>query len=269
MSSRYNDYAVVPEANNTIRVYSPEGDVILPGNYSQNDWAKLHRANPDLTETLIRLRQARSDEINAQQSRRDTVALAGGGALGTVAFNRLGNAPYHNLLRKGLEKVQSTYIQPQSVISETEHSKLYAPAPGVVEYETLGQNIPISEPLEAKRNFESFTQTLEGQKLYRAVPTGTPDEIRKKASIYRRLGFTDTQQPVGDGIGTVMRLDKRPGASEFGGLYRQGDKIAHWVAQNPERASKIARYGGGAGLALAGAGLLRAGWGIINPLEDV
>jgi hypothetical protein len=154
MSDFYNDYATVPEANNTIRVYTPEGDVILPGNYSQNNWRKLHRANPDLTETLIRLRQAKSDQINAQQSRRDVIGLAGAGALGTVAYNKIGAEPYQNWLRTGINKVQSTYIQPDTIIANTEYSKLYAPAPGVIEYETYGEEIPIGEPLEAKRNFE-------------------------------------------------------------------------------------------------------------------
>jgi hypothetical protein len=250
------------EANNGVIVQDPmTGELRMAGQFASNEWRKLATANPDLATALIKLRQSESDKINAQQSRRQVLSMAGAGLVARPIMNRFGHTYTLGATADLLKAHENTMVPKGTTIYESPDSRLYAKEAGMIEFEPVGsRTIPERDLVRAKTAFQNFKQSPEGRKLYVATP-GHGDEVRK-GEIYQKLGFTRT--PEG-----ILRLDKRPGADEFGGLYRLGDRTAYVMKTNPDMVRRIVKTGGTIGATLAGATLLRAGWGLINPLEDV
>lgn len=253
-------------ANNGIIAVDPESGELRPaGQYSQNEWRQLSRANPDLASALIENRSVRQDRARAQEDKRAGMTLAGGLLAGTALMESVGQARIQQGLVHVLDQHADSLVPQGTEIYFSPKATVFAPAPGVVEFATqpgLTTEEGLNEALKARGAFREFTKKPENQKLYRAVPDWEVDPVNaeRKADIYKKMGF----QPTTEG---VLRFDKRKGAEQFGDLYRMGDRAAAFAGKHSLGVARGLRYGGAALSGLALGGLAHGAWNMINPIE--
>jgi hypothetical protein len=255
-------------ANNGIIVTDPNTGELRPaGQYSQNEWRQLSKANPDLATALIENRSVRKDRERAYESKRSGITLAGGLLAGAAAAEAVGQARVNRALTHVLDKHADSLVPLGTEIYTSPNAQVFASAPGVVEFRTIDGLDPkegMEEALRARGAFREFKKKPEGQKLFRAVPDWEVDPMRaeQKADIYKRMGFNRTTEGV-------MRLDNRKGAEQFGDLYRAGDRMAGYAGKHAIGVSRGLRYGGAALAGLALGGLAHGAWNMINPIQEV
>lgn len=254
-------------ANDGVVVVDPNTGELRPaGQYSQNEWRALSRANPDLATALIQNRAQRKDVSRAQRDKRSGLTLAGGMIAGVAAAEAVGQSRVNRALTHVLDKHADSLVPQGTEIYFSPKATVFASAPGVVEFATqpgLDPKEGMSEALRARSAFREFAKKPEGQKLFRAVPNWQtdPTNAEQKARIYRHMGFTPTTEGV-------MRLDNRQGAEQFGNLYRAGDRLASYAGKHAVGVSKGLRYGGAALAGLALGGLAHGAWNMINPIQE-
>lgn len=255
-------------ANNGVMVIDPETGELRPaGQYSQNEWRQLSRANPDLATALIENRSKAKDAARAQQDKRAGMTLAGGLLAGGALMETVGQAQVNRGLSYVLEQHHDSLVPEGTEIYTSPKAQVFASAPGVVEFRTaddLGVKEGLNEALRARGAFREFSKTEEGKKLYRAVPDWEVDPVRaeQKADIYQKMGFQKTTEGV-------MRYDKRKGADQFGDLYRAGDRALNFAGKNSINVSRGLRYGGAAMAGLALGGIAHGAWNMINPIQEI
>jgi hypothetical protein len=254
-------------ANAGIPVIDPmTGQLIPAGQYSQDDWRVLSRANPDLATALIENRYLFNDAAQAEKDKRSAYSLAGaavaaGGLAGTIDQARV-----NRKLVDILNWQQSGLATPGMPIYASEKAWVTVPAPGVIEFDSVldpGSREAVSEALKARAAFNEIKEKPEGQKLYRAV-AHDPDPVRQmqKEDILKKMGFQDTGR-------NVFRFDARPGAKQFHNFYAVGDRAAQFATKNFDLASKGIRYGGATLLGLGVGALGHSLWNMINPVEEL
>lgn len=254
-------------ANNGIIVTDPNTGELRPaGQYSQNEWKQLSKANPDLATALIENRSVRKDRERAYESKRSGITLAGGLLAGAAAAEAVGQARVQRGLLEVLDKHADSLVPLGTEIYTSPKAQVFASAPGVIEFRAqpgLTTEEGRNEALKARGAFREFKKTPEGQKLFRAVPDWEVDPVNaeRKADIYKRMGFKPTTEGV-------MRLDNRKGAEQFSDLYRAGDRIAGYAGKHAIGVSRGLRYGGAALAGLALGGLAHGAWNMINPIQE-
>ena len=256
------------QANNGVIVVDPNTGELRPaGQYSQNEWRQLSRANPDLATALIENRKRSKDAERAHESKRSGVTLAGGLLAGVAAAESVGQARINRALTHVLDKHADSLVPEGTEIYTSPKAQVFASAPGVIEFRTIDGLDPkegLNEALRARGAFREFSKKPEGQKLYRAVPDWEVDPFNaeRKADIYKHMGFNKTTE-------RVMRYDKRKGAEQFGDLYRAGDRLAGFAGKHWLGVASGLRYGGAALTGLALGGLAHGAWNMINPIQEV
>lgn len=254
------------QANNGVVVVDPTTGELRPaGQYSQNEWRQLSRANPDLATALIENRRERKKASRAQEDKRSGMTLAGGLLAGAAAAEAVGQSVIQRGLTHVLDKHADSLVPLGTEIYTSPKAQVFASAPGVIEFRTqpgLTTEEGRNEALRARSQFREFKKTPEGQKLFRAVPDWEVDPFnaQRKADIYEHMGFKRTTE-------RVMRLDNRKGADQFGDLYRAGDRMAGYAGKHAIGVSRGLRYGGAALAGLALGGLAHGAWNMINPIE--
>jgi hypothetical protein len=254
-------------ASNGVITIDPETKEVRPaGAYDEQEWRTLRYANPDLATALIENRQRRKDEERALESKRGSMAFAGGTLAAAAIAGSVDQARVNQQLVKVFDWHNRSLVPEGTIIYESDNARVFAPAPGVVEFsanEGLDFKDARNEAIRARGAFREFGNKPEGEKLFRVVATDAdPIRASQKQEIFEKMGFS------APGYKNVQRLDQRKGAKQFGNFYTWGDRALQMAEQNPVTTSKALRYGGAAMAGLALGRLAHGVWDMMNPISQ-
>ncbi|MEM9482129.1 MAG: hypothetical protein AAGA83_00400 [Cyanobacteria bacterium P01_F01_bin.116] len=233
----------------------PETQLRYAGEYSPKDWRKLSRENPQLTQALIELRQAQSDQEKAEKTLGDVATI---GAIGIPTAVGIGTVAYRQgdrFIDRGRDWwINQTMAQP-GTIYQGQVADLSVPQPGMVRFgseldTTNVVHAPISDIKNATRAFSQLENTPDGQRVFYTIPENKDGMGQRRAQFFKKRGFTSADW----GPEKMMVKDNRFMAPELGKVYQQVDRLAGNLKINPAVRQRT-KYAGAAGLGI-GAGVL-------------